>query len=101
MGVVPDEIERAGQEFRRIKEQRFLPGAPSIRPGMLSLDLAGVQSQKATAAAEFARAKDGGLTAAGDGLIYFAKSTVDFDSQGAAAIQQLFPDQPPGTAGGQ
>ena len=101
MGVVPDEIERAGHEFRRIKEQGFLPRASSIRPGTLSSELAGVQSQKAMAAAEFALAKDGGLTAAGNGLVHFARTTANLDSQSAEVIQQLFPDQPPGTAGGQ
>ena len=98
MGVVPDEIERAGHEFRRIREQRILPGPPSIRPGTLSNGLAELQNQKATTAAEFARMQDDGLTATGDGLVHFARTTVDFDNQGAAAIQQLFPETPPATA---
>ena len=101
MGVVPEEIERAGHEFRRIKEQRVLPQTPSINEGRLSAGLAGVQNQKAIEAAGFALAKDGGLVAAGDGLVHLARSTVDLDSQGAATIQQLFPDAPPGPRGGQ
>lgn len=101
MGVVPDEIERAGDGFRRIRELRALPTASSIRPGLLSGDLADVQRRKADAATRFAGMKDEGLAATGDGLIHFARTTVDLDNQNAAAIQQLFPEPPPAPAGGQ
>lgn len=100
MGVIPDQIVQAGEELRRIGEQVALPAAPSFAPGTLSAELTGVQNQKATAAAEFARAKDDGLVAAGAGLIHFGTNVTEFDSQGAAGIQRLFPDQAPGPAGG-
>ena len=103
MGVsgVPDTIRLYGEMFRGIPEKE-----PPLRPepllgpdGPLSTGLAGVQNLKAFAAADFARTKDQGIVAAGNGLMQIATHLDDVDRRGADAIARLFPDPVPGSGG--
>lgn len=101
MRVNPIELERAGDKFRQIREQVALPEESPLRPGRLSAGLADLQTRKASAAARFAHLQDAGLAKAGEGLIHLAKNVTEFDRQGAAGIQRLFPDTVSGVGGGQ
>lgn len=100
MGVTanPDMIRVYGEMFRGIPEKEPpLTPEPLLGPdGPLSNGLAGAANLKAFAAADFARTKDMGTVAAGDGLVRIAANLEDFDRQGADAISRLFPTPAPG-----
>lgn len=104
MGVsgLPDEIRRYGEMFRRVPDWEPKPRPVELPSpdGPLSTGLAGLQNMMASAADEFARTKDAGTIAAGDGLIQIAANLPEFDRQGADAIGRLFPDAAPGAGGG-
>lgn len=96
MGVmgIPDAIRLYGEMFRSLPGQEpGLPREPLIGPdGPLSTGLAEAANLKAVAAGDFARSKDEGLVAAGDGLVRISADLVGFDRKGAAAIRELFPE---------
>ena len=95
MGVTgnPDAIRLYGEMFKGIpgREPALKPETLLGADGPLSAGLAGVQNLKAFAAADFARAKDQGIAAAGDGLMHIATHLADVDRQGANGIGRLFP----------
>jgi hypothetical protein len=96
MGVTgnPDELRRSGEMFVDLP-RREPPLAPTPLfggDGPLSAGLATAQNQIAYTAADFARTKDDGTVAAGQGLLEIAKNVTEFDRQGAEAIERLLPE---------
>lgn len=93
--AVPDVIRLYGEMFRGLPAREpVVPREPLLaQDGPLSSGLAEAANLKSFAAGEFARAKDQGLVAAGDGLVRIAADLADVDRRGAAAIRELFPEE--------
>lgn len=97
MGVTGDaeRIGQYGEMFRAIPgREPVLPTQVMFGPDLpMSAGMADVQNLKAFCAAEFARAKDEGIVAAGDALVLVAANLAEIDRQGAGAIARLLPDR--------
>jgi hypothetical protein len=92
--AIPDAIRWYGEMFRGLPAQEpVLPREPLLGPdGPLSAGLAEAANLRSFAAGDFARTKDKGLVAAGDGLVRISSDLTGFDRKGAAAIRELFPE---------
>lgn len=93
----PDEIRRSGEMFVDLpsREPPLAPTPLLAGDGPLSSGLATTQNQIAYTAADFARTKDEGTVAAGNGLLEISRNVTEFDRKGAKAIEELLP--PPAT----